>query len=134
GTRALAPRPRGLPVTPLHRRRPDLLAHGVFLLATCITVAVIFLATGLPPLWMVLFSAALGCGFVFLALPEKKLVLWTAYLLIMPLGAAKWVTLEPTFFFGENPDGFVMYVSDVPLFVLLLWWAAEVALGKGRVV
>ncbi|MBK7973361.1 MAG: hypothetical protein IPK07_08795 [Deltaproteobacteria bacterium] len=84
---------------------------------TLVFVAMFFLtavATQFSPLWMILVMVGFTAGVVFLALPRSALALWTFYLLTVPLGAAKWVTLTPTFFFGENPDGLVAYISDMP--------------------
>ncbi len=118
----------------LTRFRFDGLAAFVYAAAFGAMFVLMALATQAPPLWMILLMVGFMAGMVFLALPEKRLALWMFYLLTVPLGAAKWVTIEPTFFFGENPDGLVLYISDMPLIVLFVWWGAELCLGKARVV
>ncbi len=128
------PLPRAAALRELTGFKLDGLSTVVFTLVFAAMFFLIAVVTQFSPLWMILVMVGFTAGIVFLALPEKRLALWSFYLLTVPLGAAKWVTLTPTFFFGENPDGLVAYISDMPLLVLFVWWFAELALGKARVV
>ncbi len=125
---------RAKAIRELTRFRVDGLSLVLFGAVGGLMLLVTAIATQFSVLWMLLLMVAFAAGMLFLAIPEKRLALWTLYLITVPLGAAKWVTLKPVFFFGENPDGFVAYISDVPLFVLFVWWGMELALGKSRVV